>query len=69
MLTVLVGGGETATKTGWESAARDGERRCDDPWTLDPHGGGGHTNTACACNTLQSRTDFNATTNRERRSD
>jgi hypothetical protein len=26
----------------------------------------GHTNTACPCNTLQSRTDFNATTNRER---
>lgn len=38
---VLVDGGEAATKTGWESAARDGERRCDDPWTLDPHGGGG----------------------------
>jgi hypothetical protein len=34
MLMVLVGGGETATKTGWESAARDDERRCDDPWTL-----------------------------------
>lgn len=34
MLMVLVGGGETATKTGWESAARNGERRCDDPWTL-----------------------------------
>jgi hypothetical protein len=29
----------------------------------------GHTNTACASNTFQSRADFNATTNRERRSD
>lgn len=59
MLMVLVGGGETATKTEWELAASNGERRCDDPWTLGidksgtkkkklyPHGG--HTNTACAC--------------------
>jgi hypothetical protein len=38
---VLVGGGETATKTGWESAARDDERRCDDPWTLGIDKSGG----------------------------
>jgi hypothetical protein len=54
---VLVGGGETATRTGWELAARDGERRCD-PWTLgipksgkknlDPHGGGTQTQRAHA---------------------
>jgi hypothetical protein len=33
VVLVLVGGGETATKTGWELATTDGESRCD-PWTL-----------------------------------